>query len=130
MLESTVNLNTFSIRDEAGNVDVEKTAAKFSAYLVTFSASVKADNETIRTLIDAVYSMPGNSDKECLPVTYIVGNVANKLKVDDSLAAFDVATERVESFIKESGLFGSRKGPKGGLFRVKAAEAPKAEQAA
>ncbi len=129
MLESTMNLNTFSVRDEAGNVDVEKTTAKFAAFLVEFSASVKADNDTIKTLIDNVYSMPGNKDKECLPLGYVVNNVVGKLELDGSVEAFNLATERVESFIKESGLFGSKKGPKGGLHRI-VKDAPKTETVA
>lgn len=126
MLESTVNLNTFCVRDESGNCDVLKTSEKFAMHLREYAASVKADNETIRTLIDSVYDMPGNSNKETLPITYVVNQVTGKLDMDGSVEAFNLATERVEAFIKGSGLYGSKKGPKGGLFRV-GSVAPKAE---
>ncbi len=128
MLNATFNMNTDVVRDESGNVDVEKTTAKFAAVLVEFSASVKADNDTIRHWIDKVYDMQGNNDKKCLPVTYLIHQVVGKLGAGDTQAAFDLALERVQSFIKDSGLFGSVKGPKGGLFRKYAPEAAKTEE--
>ncbi len=119
MLKSELNLNTFCVRDADGNCDTEATKAKFAAFLAEYSTSVKADNDTIRTHIDEVFDMDGNSVKEALPLGYVVNNVVGKLKLDGSVESFNQAVERVEAFIKGSGLYVSKKGPKGGLSRVK-----------
>lgn len=129
MLNANINVNVFSVKDADGNCDVEATKAKFAAYLVEYSTSVKADNDTIKTLIDSVFDQAGNKDKECLPLQYVINNVVGKLDAGESVDAFNMAVERVGSFIKESGLFASKKGPKGGLHRL-AAVAPKAEEKA
>ncbi len=117
MLDANVNLNTFCVRDSAGNCDVDQTAAKFAAFLQEYAASVKSDNETISVLIDSVYDMPGNKVKKTLPKPYVVNQVVGLLGAD-SPEAFSLATERVSQYIKDSGRFVSTKGPTGGLARV------------
>jgi len=129
MLNSELNLNTFCVRDVAGNCDVEATSAKFAAFLAEYSASVKADNETISTLIDSVYNMPGNHTKKTLPKPYVVNQVVGMLGAD-SPEAFSLATERVSAYIKESGRFVSTKGPTGGLARKDVSEPAKSETVA
>ena len=116
MLNSELNLNTFCVRDESGNCDVEATAAKFSAFLTEYATSVKADNETISALIDSVYEMPGNSSKKNLSKPYVVNQVVFLLGITEQ-KEFSIAVERVSAYIKESGRFESTKGPNGGLAR-------------
>ncbi len=130
MLDSTLNLNTFCVRDTAGNCDVEATMVKMQAFLSEYATSVKADNETINGLILAVFARPGNHVKECLKASYVVSQVVGELTRDDqSEESFDLATARVKSYIESSGLFASKKGPTGGLMII-GRVIPKAEKAA
>src|SRR5260221_5003746 len=129
MLNSELNLNTFCVRDEAGNCDVAQTAEKFATFLQEYAASVKADNETISAFIDSVYDMAGNKGKKTLPKPYVVNQVVGMLGAD-SPEAFSLATERVSAYIKESGRFVSTKGPNGGFARKDASEPPQTETVA
>lgn len=129
MLNSELHLNTFCVRDDAGNCDVEKTAEKFSVFLSEYAASVKSDNETISLLIDSVYDMAGNKGKKTLPKPYVVNQVVGMLGAD-SPEAFSLATDRVSNYIKESGRFVSTKGPQGGLARKGESEPAKSETVA
>lgn len=126
MLNSELNLNTFCVRDESGNCNVEATAAKFSAFLTEYATSVKADNETISVLIDSVYDAPGNKGKKNLPFQYVLNQTVGKLDSDGTPESFKMVVERVTAYIKESGRFESTKGPNGGLAR-KVSEPAKSE---
>ncbi len=110
-IETELNLNTFCVRDESGNCDVEKTVAKFSAALEVFAQHTKGDNETIMLAVEAVYE---ENQTDILPKPYVVNSVCNRLgavKKD----AFTLQSERTENLLKGHPAFVSIKGPNGGL---------------
>lgn len=115
-----ININTFSVRDSLGNIDLGATEAKFLTALNKWSSEMTVDLSAVRKAVSDVFDAnPG----QVLSTDYIVAQVCIALKPEGS-DAFKSTGDRVKTVLKAAP-YSKKPGAKGGVNRtVEAVTAP------
>lgn len=107
-----ININTFSVRDSLGNIDLGATEAKFLTALNKWSSEMTVDLSAVRKAVSDVFDAnPGKN----LSTDYVMAQVCLALKAEGS-DEFKATGERVKAILKLAP-YVKTVGAKGGVRR-------------
>lgn len=116
---TTINLATFAVRDESGDLDLSATVQKFEGALLEYQAERETELATIGAAVHAVFDAHKGTNINMPAVTSLA---LQKLNVQPE--TYKALSERVQAFVRdnagerESGaIFGIAKGKGGGCCR-------------
>lgn len=116
---TTINLATFAVRDEAGELDLSATVAKFEGALLQYQAERETELATIGAAVNAVFDAHKGASINMPAVTSLA---LQKLNVQPE--TYKALSERVQAFVRDNaseerggGIFRIAKGKGGGVSR-------------
>lgn len=116
---ATINLATYAIRSEAGNIDLPATLAKFEVTLIQFQAERETEAASLGVAVGGVFDQYRGINLNMPAVTSMA---LTRLNVQPE--NFKILTEKVQTYIRdnagerESGaIFHIGKGKGGGVRR-------------
>jgi hypothetical protein len=115
---TTINLSTFAVRDDSGDVDVDATCEKFAQVLLQYQAERETESATIGAAVNAVFDQHRGATINTPAITSLVLQ-----RLNAQFEQYKVLSERVHSYIrsnageKGSALFRVAKGKGGGVSR-------------
>lgn len=115
---TTINLGSFCVRNEAGELDLSRTVQKFEGELLKYQVERETELATIGAAVNAVFDEHLGA---CINMPAVTSLALQRLNVQPE--TYKALSERVQAFVRDnagergSSVFSIAKGKGGGVRR-------------